>query len=71
MLLKSDNLTFYSYHLQGTFNIRLPTEVPIVELAKLTTSKLKSDTIEDTIKCEINVNVFALAKNWLYSLPKI
>ena len=67
MLLKSENLTFYSYHLQGTFNICLPTEVPIVELAKLTTSKFKSDTI----KCEINVNIFALAKNRIYSLPKI
>ena len=67
MLLKLDNLTFYSYHLQGTFNIRLPTEVPIVELAKLTTSKLKSDTI----KCQINVNIFARAKNLLYPLPKI
>ena len=53
MLLKLDNLTFYRYYLQGTFNIRLPTEVPIVELAKLTMSKLKSDTI----KYEINVNI--------------
>ena len=67
MLLKLDNLTFCSYHLQVTFNIRLPTEVPIVELAKLTTSKLKSDPIE----CEININIFAHAKNPLYSLPKI
>ena len=41
MLLQSDNLTFCSYHLQGTFSNCLPTEMPTVELAKLTKSKLK------------------------------
>ena len=58
MLLKSDKLTFYIYHLQDIFNNYLPTKVPTVELAKLTTSKFKSGAFN----VADDINIFCLCE---------